>query len=195
MTACHKERSIFDRLPLHLVQSRCREQRWSSAMVQQLMRHECEAGRLELEGERIRLSDNRPNWSRQQRTLLRDMLAPLKGNPPVIDLRLLSQGREAYGLIEELLLWERWLVALTPDLLVHHTFINHICAYLAERFAGAVFAVGDLKEAFGLTRKYAIPLLEYLDKMGCTQRREEGRLWIAATPPRIQSHWLLPGDV
>jgi selenocysteine-specific elongation factor len=31
-------------------------------------------------------------------------------------------------------------------------------------------AVGDLKELFGITRKHAIPLLEYLDRMDITIR-------------------------
>ena len=36
--------------------------------------------------------------------------------------------------------------------------------------------VGSLKERYGLTRKYAIPLLEYLDRERVTRRQGEARL-------------------
>ncbi len=36
--------------------------------------------------------------------------------------------------------------------------------------------VGDLKDALGITRKHAIPLLEYLDAVGCTVRKGNARI-------------------
>jgi selenocysteine-specific elongation factor len=37
----------------------------------------------------------------------------------------------------------------------------------------------DLRDRFGLTRKYLIPLLEWADRRGMTRRRDDGREWIA----------------
>jgi selenocysteine-specific elongation factor len=37
-------------------------------------------------------------------------------------------------------------------------------------------AVGDLKEALGITRKHAIPLLEFFDQRGLTTRRGNARV-------------------
>jgi selenocysteine-specific elongation factor len=41
---------------------------------------------------------------------------------------------------------------------------------------GARFGVAEFKELFGLTRKYAIPLLEYLDREHFTQRQGNERI-------------------
>jgi selenocysteine-specific elongation factor len=39
----------------------------------------------------------------------------------------------------------------------------------------AVLTPGDVRDRFGLSRKYAIPLLEYLDGIKVTIRTPEGR--------------------
>jgi selenocysteine-specific elongation factor len=41
---------------------------------------------------------------------------------------------------------------------------------------GGSMSVGDFKERFGLTRKYAVPLLEYLDGKGYTKREDDSRV-------------------
>ncbi len=194
LKSCHRDRPFFDSLPLHLIQSRCREQKWSNAMMQRLFKHEIEAGQLELKGDRIRKTDHQPSWDANSRRLLDEFLAPLKQEPPVIDPRRLPSAREAYASLEELLLWEQWLISISPDLLVHYQFINRICIYLHEHYRGQVFSVTDLKSAFALTRKFAIPLLEFLDKTGCSQRQGEGRLWIAGKVIPRQSNWKPPGS-
>jgi selenocysteine-specific elongation factor len=46
------------------------------------------------------------------------------------------------------------------------------------------FSVADFKDRFGLTRKWAIPLLEHLDSTGATRRMGDDRMVIRkATPP------------
>jgi selenocysteine-specific elongation factor len=42
--------------------------------------------------------------------------------------------------------------------------------------AGARFGVSEFKELFDLTRKYAIPLLEYLDRERFTRRQGSERI-------------------
>jgi selenocysteine-specific elongation factor len=36
--------------------------------------------------------------------------------------------------------------------------------------------IGDFKDQFGLSRKYAVPLLEYLDMSGYTRREGDARV-------------------
>ncbi len=36
--------------------------------------------------------------------------------------------------------------------------------------------IGDFKDAFGLSRKYAVPLLEYLDMNNFTRREGDARV-------------------
>jgi selenocysteine-specific elongation factor len=38
------------------------------------------------------------------------------------------------------------------------------------------FSVADFKDRFGLTRKWAIPLLEHLDSTGATRRMGDNRM-------------------
>ncbi|WP_457600342.1 selenocysteine-specific translation elongation factor [Hydrogenivirga sp.] len=45
------------------------------------------------------------------------------------------------------------------------------------RELGRRFSVQEAKEALGLTRKYVIPLLEYLDTLGLTEREGNHRVW------------------
>ena len=47
------------------------------------------------------------------------------------------------------------------------------------RELGESFTVQEAKGKLGLTRKYLIPLLEYLDYLGLTERRENERIWRA----------------
>jgi selenocysteine-specific elongation factor len=42
------------------------------------------------------------------------------------------------------------------------------------------FSVSDFKERFGLTRKWAIPLLEHLDAIGATRRMGDDRQVVRA---------------
>ncbi len=47
------------------------------------------------------------------------------------------------------------------------------------RELGESFTVQEAKGKLGLTRKYLIPLLEYLDYLGLTERKENERIWRA----------------
>jgi len=46
------------------------------------------------------------------------------------------------------------------------------------------FSVADFKDRFGLSRKWAIPLLEHLDSTGVTKRAGDDRLVVRSDPPR-----------
>ena len=43
------------------------------------------------------------------------------------------------------------------------------------RAAGGQVSAGELREALGLSRKYAMPFLEHLDKTGFTVRSADGQ--------------------
>jgi len=43
---------------------------------------------------------------------------------------------------------------------------------------GKEFSIREAKEALGLTRKYLIPLLEHMDRLGITRREEERRVFL-----------------
>jgi selenocysteine-specific elongation factor len=73
-----------------------------------------------------------------------------------------------------ILLREKKLVRIGEDLAFHHTAIENLRAMLAAR-RPARFSVSDFKEWTGVSRKYAIPLLEYLDRERVTRREGDER--------------------
>jgi len=75
----------------------------------------------------------------------------------------------------QILLREKRLVRIDNDLVFHHSAIGKLRAMLAER-KGSRFAVPAFKEWTGISRKYAIPLLEYLDRERITRREGDERV-------------------
>jgi len=69
------------------------------------------------------------------------------------------------------------LVAVTPDLYFDSGAITKVRARVGEMLAGGRVATpSQLREALGVSRKYLIPLLEYLDATGFTRRVPKGRM-------------------
>jgi selenocysteine-specific elongation factor len=75
----------------------------------------------------------------------------------------------------QILLREKQLVRIHDELVIHHSAIEELRRMLAAR-KPARFNVGTFKEWTGVSRKYAIPLLEFLDRERITRREGEERL-------------------
>jgi selenocysteine-specific elongation factor len=73
------------------------------------------------------------------------------------------------------LLKEQKLVRVSMDLVFHHTAIDALKTLLAAR-KGERFGVGEFKDWTGCSRKYAIPLLEFLDRERLTRRDGDSRV-------------------
>ena len=80
--------------------------------------------------------------------------------------------------IVQMLQREGVLVRVTMELVFHRTALERVRQILAEYKAksGARIGVPAFKELTGITRKYAIPLLEYLDRERVTRRDGDVRL-------------------
>jgi selenocysteine-specific elongation factor len=88
-------------------------------------------------------------------------------------------SKRAYGVLQ-LLLREKVLVRLTEDLVFHASALDGLKKMLAAHKVkyGARIGVPAFKELTGVSRKYAIPLLEYLDRNGVTRREGDERVII-----------------
>jgi selenocysteine-specific elongation factor len=64
---------------------------------------------------------------------------------------------------------------VSDDLVFHHTAMEKLRTMLAARQA-VRFNVGTFKDWTGISRKYAIPLLEYLDRERVTRREGDERV-------------------
>jgi len=79
--------------------------------------------------------------------------------------------------ILQLLLKDRVLIRVTPDLVFHHAALDRLKELLAQHKARTnKINVSQFKELTGITRKYAIPLLEYMDRERVTRRAGDERI-------------------
>jgi selenocysteine-specific elongation factor len=77
----------------------------------------------------------------------------------------------------KILLKENVLHKVREDLIFHQSALGELRGILARRKAqNSRLSVADFKELTGLTRKYAIPLLEYLDRERVTRREGDERI-------------------
>lgn len=75
----------------------------------------------------------------------------------------------------QILLREKRLVKVADDLLFHPSALDAVRGMLGAR-RGARFTVPEFKDWTGVSRKYAIPLLEYLDRERVTRREGDARV-------------------
>jgi selenocysteine-specific elongation factor len=99
--------------------------------------------------------------------------------PPVKEVlaRLAVEARRAEKLLQ-ILLREKILVRVSPELIFHRQAMADLKEKLAnhKRAKGERISVPVFKELTGVTRKYAIPLLEYLDRERVTRRAGDERV-------------------
>jgi len=81
--------------------------------------------------------------------------------------------------ILQILLREGSLIRVSDELVIHAPALVKLRAALVEK-QGQRFAVPVFKDWTGVSRKYAIPLLEYLDREHVTRREGDERVVIAA---------------
>ena len=80
--------------------------------------------------------------------------------------------------ILQILLREGRLTRISDDLVLHTQALTQLRAQLAARY-GQRFGVPAFKDWTGVSRKYAIPLLEYLDRERITKRDGDERVILA----------------
>jgi len=90
---------------------------------------------------------------------------------------LAIEAKRAERLLQ-ILLREKTLVRVSPELIFHRDALSHLKERLAsyKRSKGERISVPAFKELTGITRKYAIPLLEYLDRERVTRRAGDDRV-------------------
>jgi len=91
--------------------------------------------------------------------------------------RLSVESKRAEKLLQ-ILLREKNLVRVSPELIFHRQALAQLREQLAayKKTKGDRISVPAFKELTGVTRKYAIPLLEYLDRERVTRRVGEERV-------------------
>jgi len=80
----------------------------------------------------------------------------------------------------QILLREKVLIRISPELIFHAAVLDRLAALLRDykKAKGERIGVPAFKELTGITRKHAIPLLEYLDRQRLTRRAGDERVII-----------------
>jgi selenocysteine-specific elongation factor len=119
------------------------------------------------------------------RTLILDLLKANLFQPPT-ERDMEAQARIPADVLRKvvtLLVEDGEAVRLEPGLVMHTTAVEEatarIRAYLKEHGEATV---SDLKTVLGTTRKFAVPLLEHLDRIGVTRRKDDKRTLAGASP-------------
>ncbi len=149
-----------------------------------------EAGSLVSEKEIVRAASHKLSLSAED-LALRDRLEKLYAEaalePPPLDEALeraagprAAQAREHGRKIFQLLLDDGTLVRVAPDLFFHRQALDRLTTRLREHAASReperLIDVATFKDLAGVTRKYAIPLLEHFDRERVTRRAGDKRI-------------------
>jgi selenocysteine-specific elongation factor len=91
--------------------------------------------------------------------------------------KLAMEAKRAERLLQ-ILLREKILVRVSTELIFHSKALSQLKERLAtfKKSKGERISVPTFKELTGITRKYAIPLLEYLDRERVTRRAGDDRV-------------------
>ncbi len=183
LKARHAGRSPVDSIPRQELLGR-----WGrilgAARCEALLQALVAAGRAEVEGDRVRPAGHRVTLTPPQRAAWDGILARLaEARTPVQTGKELE---EAYGSaarqVLPLLVAEGHLRRFGGDFFIAPATLDALRLSLAawSKDRSPLIAVPDFKDLLGITRKYAMPLLEYLDEMKWTRREEEGRRILVA---------------
>lgn len=135
---------------------------------------------LAAEGELVRLKTHRVVLKQDEekaRTAIESAFEQAGLAVPAVSETLAKSGIEPARArsVLQILLREGRLIRISEELVFHNAALQHLRAMLHQR-RGARFNVGAFKEWTGISRKYAIPLLEHLDRERVTRRDGDERI-------------------
>jgi len=139
-------------------------------------------GALIASGPSLALPGHEPDLSSGERSTLEALREAIRTGglqPPTVDdlAASLEVPRDLLDDLLRLLADSGDVRPITPEIQVWAPAVDEMVRRVETLLAGrGPQPPTTFKEAFGLTRKYLIPLLEYLDRSGVTRRTGEGRV-------------------
>ncbi len=135
---------------------------------------------VRVEGDLVRLASHRISLKSDEseatgkiEAMFRDACLAVPSTDDVLSKSGIEPAR-ARSLLQ-ILLRDRKLVKINDELIIHTSAIDTLRGILAPR-AGTRFTVPEFKNWTGVSRKYAIPLLEFLDREHFTRREGDSRI-------------------
>ncbi len=137
-----------------------------------------EAGKVTVSGGQASLSGRTLDLAPEQQDILEGIEAAFLESgftpPPASQITAEHGGSKSRPLFE-LLVSRGRLLKVSDDLYYHRDVVEELISTVRDQVEGESFSVPQFKDWFGFSRKYAIPLLEYLDSSGITFRDGDTR--------------------
>ena len=168
----------FDKAPL----ARQFDYLGSDALVEAMLAAMSRGGRLVMDEKGVALAGRGPQLSRNERQLLAQIIETFRAagvQPPSLDevRRQTPRNQAAVPQLVALATAAGDLVSISPEFYLHAEAERHIRNSLEERLSGGQgLTVSQIREILGTSRKYAVPICEYLDRVGFTRREGDARL-------------------
>jgi selenocysteine-specific elongation factor len=179
--AHHRENPLLPGIPKQDL--RAKAGNFSSELFEMSLRDLVQAGVISLSGDLVhrtgRAVELTPEETRARELIEREFEQAGLSAPSLTDvLRKLPVEAGRAQKILQILIREKILVKISADLVFHRAAIAHLHKLVAQYrgIHGNRLPIPAFKELTGITRKYAIPLLEYLDRERVTQRAGNERV-------------------
>ncbi len=191
--AFHKKEPLLEGMPKQELRERLFAR--SEALFEPIVADLMKQGELALAGDIVKRAGRAVALSKEEeeaRRIIEQAFARAGLTVPAVKDVLAQAAVESKRAqkIVNILVREGVLVKVTEDLLFHRTALERLVELLRSyrKQKGERIAVPAIKELTGVTRKYAIPLLEYLDRQKLTRRVGD-----PSTPLRAGERVILPG--
>ena len=149
-------------------------------LLEWLAAHASEAGGIHLRPDAVRVGSADRQLEEADRKALGQLEASLRQGgaapPTVAELQKQTTLGPRFAAFVSLLEEQGSVVRITESLLYHREALTAIEAKLRALLASRdVMSMAEFKELTGLSRKYAVPLLEHFDRLGITARSGDVR--------------------
>jgi selenocysteine-specific elongation factor len=140
------------------------------------------ASRLRLSPQSVTLAGHGPQLTANEQKLMESLLERFRQAgfqpPTVAEVQAeVKKNSAAVPQLVSLAVSDGTLVKVSPDYHLHAEVENKLRTLLQERLAnGKGLTVSEIRELLGNTRKHAVPLCEYLDRIGFTRREGDVRM-------------------
>jgi len=179
--AFHKKEPLLEGMPKQELRERVFAR--SEALFEPIVVELVGQGELALAGDVVKRAGRAASLSREEeeaRRIIEQAFARAGLTVPAVKEVLTQttvEPKRAQKIVN-ILVREGVLVKVTEDLLFHRTALERLAELLRgyKKQKGERIAVSAFKELTGVTRKYAIPLLEYLDRQRLTRRVGDERI-------------------
>lgn len=145
-------------------------------LIQALLNHMIESGHLAGDEQAVALEDHKPELNRDQLNLVRKLVAEYESaafTPPDLDevSRTLGTTSDRLRPLVTLAVQQNELVHVGGPFYLHASGEQRARAVLGDAFRKSDgLTLSEIRVLLSTTRKYAVPLCEYFDRVGVTKR-------------------------